>query len=261
MDMRPFFDGIENGQPGAGGQRAALPAVREWQQATGEPTGAYAGDRYRREGPRWSVLALIVCLHGVALAVLVSARYQVERQPTERLQTYALDALEPPPPPRPAEAVPDAALPPAARVTTPEPPIELPRTTPLHAATPNLAQIDLAPARVSLAVPAAPAPPAPRPAPPAPVSPPDFRAGQLDNPGPSYPYLSRKAREEGVVTLRVLVSADGRAKQLSIEGSSGFERLDEEALKTVRRWRFLPARRAGEAVEAWVLVPVTFALG
>jgi protein TonB len=131
----------------------------------------------------------------------------------------------------------------------------------VRAVAPDLAKIAVAPVQVALPIPAAPAPPAPRPAPAAPVTPPDFSAGQLANPGPSYPYLSRKAREEGVVTLRVLVSAEGRAKQLSVERSSGFERLDEEALKTVRRWRFLPARRAGEAVEAWVLVPVTFALG
>ncbi|RKF23577.1 energy transducer TonB [Altericroceibacterium spongiae] len=103
---------------------------------------------------------------------------------------------------------------------------------------------------------AAKSPPAP-----VPVTPPDFSAAQLNNPGPSYPYLSRKAKEEGVVVLRVLVSAEGRAKSLRIEETSGFDRLDKAALKTVKKWRFVPASQAGNPREAWVLVPITFSLG
>ncbi|MXO64965.1 TonB family protein [Altererythrobacter endophyticus] len=95
----------------------------------------------------------------------------------------------------------------------------------------------------------------------APITPPDFSAGQLNNPGPAYPYKSRKAHEQGVVLLKVLVSTDGRAKTLQIQESSGFGRLDREAMKTVRKWRFVPASQAGKPREAWVLVPVTFSLG
>ena len=112
-----------------------------------------------------------------------------------------------------------------------------------------------------VAVVAAPAPaPAAAPAPPAPVTPPDFNAAQLRNPGPAYPYLSRKAHEEGVVMLRVRVTTAGRPGEVRIDSSSGFERLDKAALDTVRKWRFVPARQAGNPVEAWVLVPITFSL-
>jgi protein TonB len=93
------------------------------------------------------------------------------------------------------------------------------------------------------------------------VTPPDFSADQLNNPGPRYPAASRRAREEGTVMLKVLVSPDGRAQELAVQTSSGFKRLDEAALATVRRWAFLPAKKAGQPVPAWVLVPVTFALG
>ena len=117
------------------------------------------------------------------------------------------------------------------------------------------------PAPVSTALVATAAPSvAPVPAKPAPITPPDFNAAQLNNPAPSYPYLSRRAREEGVVLLRVLVTDAGRAGELLVQHSSGSSRLDQAALATVRRWRFVPARQAGRAVEAWVLVPVTFAL-
>jgi len=95
----------------------------------------------------------------------------------------------------------------------------------------------------------------------APVVPPDFSADQLNNPGPRYPAASRRAHEEGTVMLKVLVAPDGRAQELSVATSSGFRRLDDAALATVKRWAFLPAKKAGQAVSAWVLVPVTFDLG
>jgi protein TonB len=64
------------------------------------------------------------------------------------------------------------------------------------------------------------------------------------------------------VTLRVMVAADGSVKQIKIAESSGFDDLDESALKTVRtRWRFVPAHRGdGRPVASWVLVPIRFAL-
>ena len=43
--------------------------------------------------------------------------------------------------------------------------------------------------------------------------------------------------------------------------SSGFAPLDESAVTTVReRWRFVPARRDGVAVESRVTVPIRFRL-
>ncbi len=93
------------------------------------------------------------------------------------------------------------------------------------------------------------------------VVPPDFSADQLNNAGPRYPSASRRAHEEGTVMLKVLVSPDGRAQDLMVATSSGFARLDDAALATVKRWAFLPAKQAGRPVSAWVLVPVTFALG
>jgi protein TonB len=47
---------------------------------------------------------------------------------------------------------------------------------------------------------------------------------------------------------------------VTIATSSGVTRLDHAAVATVRRWRFVPAREGDRAVDAWVLVPVVFAL-
>jgi protein TonB len=60
--------------------------------------------------------------------------------------------------------------------------------------------------------------------------------------------------------LRVHVAADGSATEVLLHTSSGHPRLDDSALATVRRWKFVPARLGQEAVAAWVLVPIAFTL-
>jgi periplasmic protein TonB len=87
-----------------------------------------------------------------------------------------------------------------------------------------------------------------------------YDADYLNNPAPTYPSLSRRLGEEGLVVLRVQVSAEGRALQVELKKSSGFERLDNAARKSVEKWRFVPARQAGIAVASWVEVPLQFSL-
>ena len=60
--------------------------------------------------------------------------------------------------------------------------------------------------------------------------------------------------------LRVLVSPNGKADEVQVRTSSGVMRLDEAAQETVRRWKFVPAKRGNEAVSAWVLIPISFKL-
>jgi protein TonB len=81
------------------------------------------------------------------------------------------------------------------------------------------------------------------------------------NPPPVYPASARRRAQQGTVTVKVLVGADGSVERAEISDSSGFDSLDDAALETVRsRWRFVPARHGGIAVESWVLVPIRFAL-
>jgi periplasmic protein TonB len=82
----------------------------------------------------------------------------------------------------------------------------------------------------------------------------------LRNPPPQYPAESRKLREQGVVLLKVSVTAAGRAADVQLQRSSGYGRLDEAALKAVRRWEFKPARVGLTAVACAVEVPVRFGL-
>ena len=81
------------------------------------------------------------------------------------------------------------------------------------------------------------------------------------NPPPAYPAIARRRAQQGTVTVSVLVGADGSVERAEVADSSGFDALDDAALETVRsRWRFVPARHGGLAVESWVLVPIRFAL-
>jgi len=89
---------------------------------------------------------------------------------------------------------------------------------------------------------------------------PRFNADYLNNPAPVYPRVSRRLREVGVVTLRVYVAPNGAPASIELEQSSGFARLDESAMEAVRQWQFSPAKSAGVAVAAWVIVPVEFSL-
>jgi protein TonB len=82
----------------------------------------------------------------------------------------------------------------------------------------------------------------------------------LRNPPPRYPADARRNGTEGTVTLRVWVAADGTAGRVELDRSSGSRSLDDAATSTVKTWRFVPAHRNGEPVEAWVTVPLVFRL-
>ena len=99
--------------------------------------------------------------------------------------------------------------------------------------------------------------PMPPPPPPTPPRPADY----LNNPKPTYPALSKRLGEQGIVRLNILVNPDGSVARLEIAKSSGYPRLDEVAMKTVQSsWKFEPARQAGKPVSAWVIVPIEFTL-
>lgn len=92
------------------------------------------------------------------------------------------------------------------------------------------------------------------------ISPPDYLAPRLRNRPPLYPPDARGAREEGVVTLRVMVDSTGRTAAVEVYQSSGSKRLDNAAAETVMQWRFVPAERGGQPITAWTLISFGFNL-
>ena len=89
---------------------------------------------------------------------------------------------------------------------------------------------------------------------------PSSNAAYLNNPSPTFPAVSRRLGEQGKVTLRVLISAQGLPERVELAKSSGFERLDNAAIDTVKRWKFVPGKRNGVAEAMEYLVPVNFVL-
>jgi protein TonB len=162
----------------------------------------------------------------------------------------------------------DLIVPPKTEPPKPQPPTELPKPKPVvkqaiqkPVELPILAAPAEAPSPVVVAPPPPPVP-APQVVAPAPivVTEPIFNADYLNNPAPIYPSVSRRMGEQGRLVLRVLVSAAGAADEVQVRTSSGYLRLDEAAKETVRRWKFVPAKRGNEAVQAWVLIPISFRL-
>ena len=92
------------------------------------------------------------------------------------------------------------------------------------------------------------------------IEPPRFGVAYLNNPAPDYPAMSRRIAEEGRVLLKVLVTAGGNAETVQIEKTSGYSRLDNAAIEAVKKWQFIPAKKAGQTLSAYVLVPVKFSL-
>lgn len=77
---------------------------------------------------------------------------------------------------------------------------------------------------------------------------------------PQYPPAARHERVEGTTLLKVLVLADGRVGNVTVQKSAGHPDLDRAAAEAVRQWHFDPARRGSEAVATEVLLPVEFQL-
>jgi periplasmic protein TonB len=80
------------------------------------------------------------------------------------------------------------------------------------------------------------------------------------SPKPEYPDGARREGKEGRVLLRVLVDEEGRSKRVEVNRSSGSEALDQTAARTIKRWRFSPARYGDRPVETWVRIPIDFRL-
>jgi protein TonB len=160
---------------------------------------------------------------------------------TKIIEEQKVEAKEPPPPP------PDILPPPPDYVPPPDLAIEA------EAAVQNNA-IQAIQTQKAVAAPP-PAPPAPKPGTPA-HSDPKHPATQ-----PEYPPTSRRLGEAGTVTLQIYVLDNGKVGDAKILKSSGFERLDEAAVREAKRaWKFVPATEEGKPIASWVNMAVTFKL-
>ena len=171
--------------------------------------------------------------------------------------------IEPPkpketPPPPPPTQVKQAVTKQATKAPTYVAPLPMAINDPTPAVNAPTGSTAAQPPPAPIAAPVAAVPTAP-PAPPA-VQLPSSDADYLQNPKPAYPAISRRMNEQGKTTVRVLIGADGQPQRAEVGKSSGFSRLDDAALATVMRWRFVPGKRGGVAEAMWFNVPINWVL-
>lgn len=77
---------------------------------------------------------------------------------------------------------------------------------------------------------------------------------------PLYPASEIRAEHTGTVLLAVYVLENGRVGDVRLEQSSGYQKLDDSALREARRWRLKPGMRNGVPVAMWKQIPITFQL-
>jgi periplasmic protein TonB len=217
----------------------------------------------------WRVTGAVLLAH-VAVAWLLMQGL-ISQQPTTGevdniiMASVVMDMPAPPAPqPQPVQAKPPAQSKPLPKPLPETMPALQPQLHPSHAvpqATPSeAAPVVPAAAPTAAAAPMATGQQRPNSTPSPVVSLPSSDADYLHNPSPAYPRMSRRQGEQGTVLLRVFINTEGRAEKAEIRTSSGYSRLDEAALDTVKRWRYVPGKRAGVPEAMWFNVPIRFVL-
>jgi periplasmic protein TonB len=146
---------------------------------------------------------------------------------------------EPPPPPPKLETPPPFVPPPEIAI---ELPVDAPATNAIVA--------------VQTTRPTVPPPMAPSSAKSPPRSDPKHPLTQ-----PEYPPTARRLGQEGTVVLLIYVQTDGKVGDVKIHKTSGFDKLDEAAVREAKRsWRFIPAKEGNTPVAEWGQFAVTFRL-
>lgn len=173
--------------------------------------------------------------------------------------------VAPAPPARPTPAAPRKAAAPASplAVATPEPASPAPApaqaapvaTNTIAASADSMRPNEQSSTKTVAANTASIAPPAPPK-----IELPSSDADYLNNPKPPYPALSKRMGEQGKVLVRTLIGTDGRAQEVQLQQTSGFERLDQAALTAARQWRYVPGKRDGVPQAMWFTIPFTFQL-
>ena len=208
------------------------------------PTPSISPYATRQRNPRKHLISitLVVALHGLLLwAIQSGLAREVVKITESTVEVLLLTDNRPPPPPQPpAPPPPKTPTPPVIAPTTATPVITTPVAPPVSA-------LSTAPAT------------APTPAAPA------VRTGAVIQPGascakPDYPSASRRLEEEGTVTLKFLIGADGRVVQAEIEKTSGFNRLDEAARNALSKCQFRPGTVDGKPEQSWASIKYTWRL-
>lgn len=77
---------------------------------------------------------------------------------------------------------------------------------------------------------------------------------------PLYPRRAREQGWHGRASVQLKVLSDGTVASATIHKSSGYQLLDDSAIKAATQWTFRPARNGGFPVSSTVNIPIQFDL-
>jgi TonB family protein len=76
----------------------------------------------------------------------------------------------------------------------------------------------------------------------------------------NYPPILREAGVGGIATVWFFIDEDGRVERRLLNRKSGYDALDEAALRVAETMRFSPALNGSRKVPVWVEIPIVFTI-
>lgn len=74
---------------------------------------------------------------------------------------------------------------------------------------------------------------------------------------PKFPEEMRRAGNSGIVTVSILIDEKGNVTDPKVVKASN-DAFSEPAIEALKKWKFKPAKKDGEAVAIRVSIPVQF---
>jgi TonB family protein len=81
----------------------------------------------------------------------------------------------------------------------------------------------------------------------------------VSQPDPEFSKEARQYRFQGTVVVKLLIDKEGKPKEIRITHPLGLGQ-DEKAVEAIRKWKFKPAVKDGNPVEAFAAIEVKFRL-
>jgi protein TonB len=215
------------------------------------PEGAFF--EQKRASP--ASLAVVIALHAAAITALALSKTEIVKNFTEPTRVELIPEKKDPPP-EPERPAPDKPLP-RQDVTYVTPIVQPPIQRPV-----DVEIVERPLQEIALVVPPAlptridpPAQPKVEPREPVRIAATMTSGSERQ---PPYPAAEQRAGAEGMVTVRILIGADGRVKSVQRvkAASEAFFRATER--QALRHWRFKPAMVDGKPVESSQTVTVHF---
>lgn len=205
-----------------------------------------------RKTMRWAI-GFAILFHIGLLLVRLPELTQAEPPPADKKKVYVVQQVRfKPPPPKQKQEIPQ---PKKKKVPIPDPTPDEPE--PIRPPEEIQPQIDLPETDIIFDIPEGPPPAEPE----GPIMVGgDVRAPErIYSPQPKYTEIARKARIQGIVIVQATIDKGGNVVDAKILKGLPMG-LDQEALATIRKWKFEPATLNGKPVAVYYNLTINFTL-